>query len=176
MKDKLVLDLETQNSFEEVGGRENCGLLKVSVVGIYSYLKDSFEIFLEDELEKLVTVLKDAELIVGFNLKRFDYVVLEPYLGNFIYQLPTLDILEVVENTLGHRLKLDSLAQCTLGIGKSGNGLDAIKYFRSGEIEKLKKYCLDDVRITRDLYEYGKKNNHLLYEKSFRLTPIPVKW
>ncbi|MGH7273083.1 MAG: hypothetical protein ACREIQ_01315, partial [Nitrospiria bacterium] len=92
--------------------------------------------------------------------------------------LPTLDILEEAVKVLGHRLRLESLAQATLGRGKAGTGLDAIRYFRQGELEKLKAYCLEDVRVTRDLYEFGKLHKKLLYydRPGEKVLSLPVHW
>ncbi len=176
MGDVIVLDLETQKSFDEVGGRENLHLLRVSVVGIYSYNQDLFRTFTEWETPSLRGILEEASLIVGFNIKRFDYPVIEPYLKRSLRDFPTLDIMEDVERFLGHRLSLDTLVKATLGEGKTGHGLDAIRYFREGEIEKLKSYCLADVRLTRDLYEYGKRHGHMKYQKNNEYRSIPVAW
>lgn len=176
MGDTLVLDLETQKSFDEVGGRANLKLLRVSVVGVYSYARDQFRTYTEWETPALRGVLEDAALVVGFNLKRFDYPVLEPYMKKSLGHLPTLDIMEDVQRHLGHRLSLDSLVQATLGEGKTGHGLDAIRFFREGDMEKLKSYCLADVRLTRDLFEYGKQNGCMLYRKNNQQYSIPVNW
>ncbi|MCI0530029.1 MAG: ribonuclease H-like domain-containing protein [Nitrospira sp.] len=161
--DIIVLDLETQKSFDEVGGRDHLHKLLVSVVGLYSYEKDQFITYTEPELFHLFPVLEEARLIIGFNIKRFDFKVLEPYHHRPLTQLPTLDILEEVVKILGHRLRLETLAQATLGRGKIGTGLDAIRYFQQGQLDKLKAYCLEDVKVTRDLYEYGKLHRKLLY-------------
>lgn len=176
MGDILVLDLETQKSFDEVGGRENLHLLRVSVAGLYSYQQDLFLTYTEWETPSMRGLLEEADLIVGFNLKRFDYPVLEPYLKRNLKTLPTLDIMEDVQRALGHRLSLDTLVRATLGEGKTGHGLDAIRYFREGEMEKLKQYCLADVRLTRDLYEYGKQHGRLLFEKNNEVRSFPVHW
>ena len=176
MGDTIVLDLETQKSFDEVGGRDHLHLLRVSVVGIYSYDQDLFRTFTEWETPSLRGILEDAGLIVGFNIKRFDYPVLEPYLKRDLRKLPTLDIMEEVERHLGHRLSLDTLVKATLGEGKTGHGLDAIRYFREGDMEKLKSYCLADVRLTRDLYEYGKRHGQMKYQKNSNYYSIPVNW
>ncbi|MBI1823983.1 MAG: ribonuclease H-like domain-containing protein [Nitrospirae bacterium] len=177
MGDILVLDLETQKSFEEVNGRNFRDLL-VSVVGLYSYQKNVFECYVENEVHLLLPMLESADLVIGFNTKRFDYLVLEPYFKKSLDHLRSLDILEEVQKTLGHRLSLDTLAKATLNQSKIGEGLDAIRYFRSGEIDKLKKYCLEDVRLTRDLYEYGKKNGKLYYsDRSGKgILSFSVKW
>ncbi|MFA6304499.1 MAG: ribonuclease H-like domain-containing protein [Patescibacteria group bacterium] len=176
MDDKLVLDLETKKSFDDVGGHQNCHLLEVSVCGIYSYSRNQFRAFREEEFKEMGEWLKAASLIIGFNSKSFDFAVLQPYYKFNLSKLPHLDILEEVNLALGHRLKLESLAQSTLGEGKSGSGLDALKYYRDKDWDTLIKYCLDDVRITRDVYEYGKKHGHLWYESQGRRLPIPIRW
>ncbi|MBI1819832.1 MAG: ribonuclease H-like domain-containing protein [Nitrospirae bacterium] len=177
MGDILVLDLETQKAFDDVNGRNARDLL-VSVVGIYSYQRDACECYEEKDLPALLPMMEGANLIIGFNTKRFDYLVLEPYFQKTLDHLRSLDILEEVQKALGHRLSLDTIAKATLNQAKLGAGLDAIRYFRNGEIEKLKKYCLEDVRLTRDLYEYGKKHGKLYYtDKSGKgVLSVAVNW
>jgi DEAD/DEAH box helicase domain-containing protein len=176
MSDVLVLDLETQKSFDEVGGRNNFHLLRVSVLCLYSYERDAFECFTEWEVPGLLPTLTASRLIVGFNIKRFDYAVMSPYFKKPLDRLPTLDLLEEVANALGHRVSLNALATETLGTAKLGNGLDALEYWKRGELEKLKTYCREDVRITRDLYEYGKTHGRLYYRKDGERREVTVRW
>ncbi|MBI1909336.1 MAG: ribonuclease H-like domain-containing protein [Deltaproteobacteria bacterium] len=173
--DQIVLDLETQKTFDEVGGRNNFHLLGVSVVGTYFYEKNQFKIFEEKEIPELENELQKTSRIIGFNIRRFDFPVLAPYLKIDPAKLPILDIMDELEKILGHRVSLESVAQATLGVGKSGKGLDAIAYFRNGEMDKLKAYCLDDVRLTREIYEYGKKNGEVFYQSKDGLHRLPVK-
>ncbi len=155
---QIVLDLETQKGFDEVGGRQNLSDLGVSLAGTYFYASDQYQAFEEPELTKLEALLSQAERVIGFNIRRFDFPVLQPYCKNLrLSELPIFDILEEIEKRVGHRVSLNSVAQATLGVGKSGSGLDALVYFRAGEMEKLKKYCLEDVRLTREIYEFGKR-------------------
>lgn len=174
-KEKIVLDLETKKGFSEVG-RQNLDLLGVSVAGIYSYQKDEFKVFPESQIKQLKSYLARAELIIGFNIKGFDYRVLQPYLDFDLNCLDTLDMLEEIQASLGFRLSLDSIATATLEIGKSGTGLDALRYFRQGNMEKLIQYCRHDVFITREVYEHGRKYGHLLYQRREALERIPVNW
>ena len=176
-KNKIVLDLETQKSFDEVGGRK-MHLLKISVVGVYSYLNDKYTTFEEREISELEKLLKSAGLIIGFNIKKFDLPVLEPYLSIPIHSLPVLDIMQEIVRVTGHRVSLNSVAQATLGKGKSGSGLDAIRFYREGKMEKLKRYCLNDVQITKEIYDYGLKYGKLSfaskYGRSKRSIPIDL--
>lgn len=176
MGDKLVLDIETKKSFDEVGGHHNSHLLEASVCVVYSYDRDEFRAFKEEDFKEMGEWLKNASLIIGFNSKHFDFAVLQPYYKFNLSKLPHLDILEEIYLALGHRLKLESVAQSTLGEGKSGSGLDAIWYYKNQDWEKLIKYCTDDVRVTRDVYEYGRRHGNLWYENSGKKTPIKVRW
>lgn len=174
---KIVLDLETQKTFEEVGGRK-MHLLRVSVVGVYHYLKDKYMTFEERDIPGLEEILKSADLVIGFNIKRFDFLVLEPYLSIPVRKLPALDIMEEITRVAGHRVSLDSVAQATLGMKKSGSGLEAVRLFREGRIEALKRYCLDDVKITKELYEYGQKHAELSFTSKYgsHQYSVPVSW
>lgn len=176
MLNKIVLDLETQKDFNEVGGRSKHHLLQVSVAGIYSYATDKYICYDEKELHKLGELLVAADQIIGFNIRQFDFVVLQPYLNFPLSSVPTLDILEEIEKALGHRISLESVASETLGTGKTGTGLGAIRLWRAGQIDELKKYCLADVKLTRGIYEYGQKYNRLLYKDFFETREIPINF
>jgi DEAD/DEAH box helicase domain-containing protein len=156
-------DLETQKSAEDVGGWQNTHLMLVSVAVIFDSIDERFYTFPEDQIDALIAKLATADLVVGFNCKRFDYAVLAPYTSHNLRTIPTFDILEDIYNRLGYRLSLDHLAQETLNKGKSANGLKALEWFKAGEIEKLTHYCKDDVALTRDLFLYGLENGYLVY-------------
>ncbi len=177
MSDRIVLDLETQRDFNEVEGRRS-ELLGVSVVGIYRYGADRYETFLESELRNLVPLLQEAELVIGFNIKRFDLPVLSPYLPFPISTIPVLDIIDDAVKQLGHRVSLESLCQATLGKGKSGSGLQALAWFKEGKFDLIKKYCLDDVRLTKELFDYGKQHGKLFATNRYGSDKleIPVFW
>jgi len=176
-KDKIVLDLETKKTFDEVGGHQNKHLLGVSLVGIYSYNRDQYRGFREEEFPELLEILKNAGLVIGFNSKPFDFPVLQPYFKDFdLSSIPHLDILEEIVYALGHRLKLESVAQTTLGYGKSGSGLDAIMYYRNNDWESLTKYCLDDVKVTKEVYDYGKEHGNIWYTNAGQKEKIIARW
>ncbi len=174
MQKKIVLDLETQKSFEDVGGRGRNHLMKVSVCGIYDYSQDRYSIFEEHELPLLGSILQSADQIIGYNIKNFDFAVLQPYMHFDLSTVPYFDLLEEIERVLGHRIRLESVAQGTLGSGKSGNGLEALLYYKNGRMDLLKKYCLDDVRVTKQLYDHALKNQKLLYRDYFSVRELQV--
>ena len=178
MAEKLVLDLETQRDFNEVEGRK-LELLGVSVVGVYSYQENRYDAYLEADLKtKLAPRLQAAELIIGFNHRRFDLPVLQPYVPYPTAPLPMLDIMEEIVKNLGHRVSLESVAQATLGRGKSGHGLDALKWFKEGRFDLITKYCLDDVKLTKEVYDYGKEHGRLFVASRFsnEKLQVPVFW
>lgn len=170
----IVLDLETKFSFQEVNN--NIALLGVSCVGIYDYSNGQFTAFLEHELDKLFPLLEHASLIIGFNINRFDMRVLSAYYLGDLFALPRLDLLQSVKQKLGRRISLNELAKTTLGRKKSGHGLLALEYYQQGNFEKLKRYCLDDVRITRDLYEYGKKYRKVYFRGRRGREQVEINW
>jgi len=176
MLNKIVLDLETQKSFDDVGGFGKNHLLKVSVCGVYSYPLNKYFCFTEDQLYRVGEMILEADQVIGFNHINFDYQVLQPYLNFKLSEIPSLDILQEVEKIIGHRVKLDNLAQMTLGVGKSGDGLKALKFWKLGQIEDLKKYCLDDVRITKELYDYVQNYGKILYKDYFETKEISLKF
>ena len=159
----IYFDLETRRLAQDVGGWRNTHLMGISVAVIYDSLEKAFFSFTEEKVQDLIAALKKADLVVGFNVKSFDYAVLGAYAGKSVRDLPTFDILEDVFQRLGFRLGLDHLAGETLGTGKSADGIQAVEWFRQGEMEKLTSYCKQDVAATRDLFLYGLKNGHLIY-------------
>jgi len=163
MRREVVLDIETQNTFQDVGAY-NPSLLKVSYVGCYFYETDTFEGFFEQDLPKLWPRLERADRVIGYNLIGFDYPCLQTYYTGDIMKLPTVDLLVEIEKRLGFRIKLDDVAQGTLGVGKSGHGLMAVEYWRNGELDKLAEYCLQDVRVTRDVYDYALQNGFVSFK------------
>ena len=178
MSDRIiVLDLETQKGFHEVD-RKKLHLLKISVVCIHESKTDSYLAFEEKEIAKLEEILKQADLIIGFNIRDFDMEVLAPYLVTPVKSLPVLDMLVEFEKVRGHRASLDSIAQATLNDHKSGSGWDALQYYKEGRMEELKKYCMDDVRITKEVYEYGLKHGKIYFtsNRDYQKYEVPVHW
>ncbi len=175
--DIVTWDLETQFLADEVGGWDNKAAMKVSVAVLWSSRDKEFRHYTEGQVPQLIARLKQADLVVGFNNKNFDNAVMAAYPGGaHLAALPTLDLLEEVSRNLGRRLKLDSLAQATLGTPKSADGLMAVKWWREGRLKELLDYCQMDVALTRDLWEFGRKYGYLLYEEKRGLMRLPVDW
>jgi len=93
----IVMDLETQKSFKEVGGKSRLDKLKISVAGIYDYQTEEFIAYEEKDMMIVDKRLQDIDLVIGFNIRRFDFPVLDPYVFMVASDLPCLDLLDAVE-------------------------------------------------------------------------------
>ena len=159
----VYFDLETQKSAREVGGWSYADRMKLAIAVTFSTANQQYATFQEADVEDLINQLAEADLIVGFNLKGFDYIVLRPYTSVNLSQLPTFDILEHVRRTLGFRLSLDALARETLRETKSADGLQSLRWWKAGKVDLVAEYCRKDVEITKRLHEYACQNGHLLF-------------
>jgi DEAD/DEAH box helicase domain-containing protein len=178
MKNIVYFDLETQKSAEEVGGWQNIRDMRMSVGVTYSTVRGGYAIYAEGEVNSLAQELQRADLVVGFNILRFDYEVLAGHNPLFVAeQVVTLDILVELSRTLSHRLALDSLAGGTLGIEKTGDGLQALRWYKQGKLVEIAEYCCYDVKITRLLHQYGAAHQRLFYlDRRGQPVPVPVSW
>ena len=177
MKNIVYFDLETQKSAEEVGGWDKIGQMGMSIGVTYSTARGGYAIYGEKQVDDLIRELQRADMIVGFNNLRFDYEVLHGYTTLDLRQLPTLDMLVVLQNQLQHRLSLDSIATATFGVEKTAEGLQAINWFKQGKLMDIAEYCCYDVKITRLVHEYGVHNRQLHYTNRFgKKLSVPVSW
>ena len=161
-RDKIVFDIETKNTFDEVGGYQNLKDLEISVVGIYSYLNEKYYCFEEKEINKLEDFFKNANLLIGFSSKSFDVPVLEKYFDFKISAINHFDILEEIQKEFKRKVGLNILAQANIGKTKLfDNGIEAIKLYRNGQIEELKNYCLQDVKLTKELFDLIREKGYL---------------
>jgi DEAD/DEAH box helicase domain-containing protein len=174
----VFLDLETQKLADEVGGWQNTHLMRVSVAVLFDSLENRFMVYDEDQIDLLLAQLEKADLIVGFNIKRFDYRVLSAYTNKSLELLPTFDILEDVFRRLGFRLSLKHLAAETLDQQKTADGFQAVEWFRQGYMDELIEYCRQDVAVTRDLFRFGLENAHLVFreKKDNRRVRLTLDW
>ncbi len=173
----LFFDLETQRSIQEVGGRENLRLLRVSVAVTFSTANNAFKVYREEQVPELIAELEAATRVIGFNVLQFDYAVLKYYTSERLSELPTLDLLQDLYNKLGFRIGLDALASATLGTRKLADGLAAIRWFREGNLDQLITYCSEDVSITKRLFEAGRDHGCVYYlDRQGRKQKINVTW
>src|SRR3954467_9360037 len=173
----VYFDLETQKSADEVGGWDKINQMRMSIGVTYNSGRGEYRIYGEKQVDDLLTELQRADLVVGFNNLRFDYEVLSYYTVYDLRQVPTLDVLIELQNSLQHRLSLDSSAGATLGVEKTAEGMQAIHWFRQGKLMEIAEYCCYDVKITRLVHEYCVAHRQLFYTNRFgnKLT-VPVSW
>ncbi len=177
MPNIVYFDLETQKSAEEVGGWDHISDMRMSIGVIYHSARGEYRIFDEAHVQDLITELQRADLIVGFNQLRFDYEVLHGYTPFDFRQLPTLDILVALQKVLQRRLSLDAVAAATLGVEKTSDGMQALRWFREGKLLEIAEYCCYDVKITRLVHEYGAAHQQLFYKTRFGTKQaVAVSW
>ena len=177
-RDIVYFDLETQRTANDAGGWDKKGAMGMSIGVTYSTKLGEYRIYSEKRVQELIDQLLRADLVVGFNVINFDYEVL---MGYTIQDLPhlchTLDMLVDIEKVLGHRLGLDSVASASLGVGKTGDGLDAIRWWREGKLMEIAEYCCFDVKCTKLVHEFGIEKKKLFYTDRFQQRKsVPVEW
>ncbi len=174
----VFFDLETQNLFQDVGGRENIEKLRVACAVTWSTQTSDFSVYWEKDVSALIEELKSATKVIGFNLRGFDYLVLQPYVPEMRFaSLPTLDLLLDLQKILGFRVSLDSIASASLGAAKTADGVQSVEWFRAGELDKVAEYCKADVDITRRVYEFGRDNGYIFYRSKLgSKLKVDVKW
>ena len=169
----VVLDLETQHTFREFSDPKQLG---ISVVAVYNYADQKGQVFTESELNNLYPILENASYIVGYNIRTFDLPVLQAYYPGNIEVFSLFDILDDIREKIGRRIGLNDVASATLNEKKTGHGLMAIDYFKEGKWDELKKYCMDDVKVTKKLFDYGFDNGEIFYLNEFGKVSIKVDW
>jgi hypothetical protein len=174
----VYFDLETQRTANDVGGWDKKQDMGMSLGVTYSTNLNEYRIYPENRVNDLIQQLLRADLVVGFNIVNFDYEVLMGYtILDLPHQLRSLDLLVEVERTLGNKLRLDNIAQATLGVGKSGDGVDAIKWWREKRLMEVAEYCCFDVKVTRLVHEHGVEHRELFYTDKFsRKQRVEIAW
>jgi DEAD/DEAH box helicase domain-containing protein len=174
---KIIFDIETDGIITNVGSKEV--FPNMYVVCIYDSETDKFTSYKQEELKNLWPILEKADLLIGYNSDSFDIRILNRYYSGDLTKIASLDLLSEIKNSLGHRIKLDSVAEATLGRKKTGHGTLAMDWWKQGKFEDVINYCIEDVRITKDIYEYALKQGHLKYKDGNAIKEIKLdtsKW
>lgn len=158
---KVVFDIETKSA--GVNGKLDVRDLEISVVGLYDSKTDQYRCFLEEEFAELWKIFEHTNLLIGYNSDYFDIPLLNRYYPGDLTRIKSIDLLDEIKKASGKRVRLDAVAEGTLGKKKTGHGLQAVEWWKRGELEKLKSYCLDDVQLTKELYDYVLENGVLRY-------------
>ena len=166
----IVFDLETQ----ELYGPEGVLAMNISVATVYDSETDKYTTVTVDEIDKLWPIIEQGDALVGYNSNHFDIPLLNKYYPGDLTQMKSIDLLEDIKNSLGRRLKLDSVAQATIGAKKSANGIQAVRWWREGNIKDIIKYCEQDVKVTKEVFEYARKHGHVKFKDGSRKREIPL--
>jgi DEAD/DEAH box helicase domain-containing protein len=169
----IIFDLETQNIFQDVGSTDPTAL-DISVGTFYDSETDKYTTVDVGDLQKVWPMLEKADALVGYNSNHFDIPLLNKYYPGDLTQIKSIDLLEEIRKSLGRRLRLDSVAEATIGAKKSANGLQAVRWWREGKIDEIKKYCEQDVKVTKKIFDYALKNGHLKFKDGSRKREIPL--
>jgi len=175
---KIVFDIETSNLFSDVGST-NPADLTLSVICIYDSVDDKYQHFLVDDLPRLWPILEKADLLIGYNSDHFDIPLLNKYYPGDLTKIKSLDILKEIRNSYGRRMKLDQVAEGTLGAHKTSDGIQGTRWWNEGQYQKVIDYCLMDVKITKEVYEYARTNNKLYFQEGGQKIEIKLdtsKW
>lgn len=169
----IVFDLETQNIFQDVGSNDPAAL-DISVATVYDSETDQYTTVTIDEIDQLWPIIEQADALVGYNSNHFDIPLLNKYYPGDLTQLKSIDLLEDIKRSLGRRLRLDSVAAATVGAKKSADGLQAVRWWREGKIAEIKKYCEQDVKVTKNVFEYARAHGHVKFKDGHRKRTIEL--
>lgn len=169
----VIFDLETQNIFQDVGSSDPAAL-DISVATFYESNTDTYTTVLVNELSQVWPILERADALVGYNSNHFDIPLLNKYYPGDLTQLKSIDILESIRLSLGRRLRLDDVAKATVGAKKSAHGLQAVRWWREGKLTELKQYCEQDVRVTKQVFDYIMENHQILFKDGARKQAVPI--
>jgi len=176
---EIYLDVETQKLAEEVpGGWNNIRAFGLTVAVTWDGAS-GFRHWYEGDVGRLLGELGAFDRIVTFNGLRFDLEVLSAY-GDVRSLIPkSFDVLKDLERRLGYRVKLQDVAQATLGKQKTGSGLDAVQWWRSGDPalrQRVVDYCRMDVEILRDIVAYGRREGSVRVPSRGKELTVYVAW
>lgn len=169
----VVFDLETQNFFQDVGGSDPAAL-DISVAVFYDSGNDEYLELTVDELQKAWPLLEQADALVGYNSEHFDIPLLNKYYPGDLSQIKSIDLLVYIRESLGRRLRLDNVAKATVGAKKSADGIQAVRWWREGKVKEVMKYCKQDVKVTKDVFEFALENGFVKFKDGYRNKDIPL--
>jgi len=169
----IVFDLETQNIFQEIGSSDPTDL-DISVATVYDSDTDKYTTVTIDEIDQLWPIIEKADALVGYNSNHFDIPLLNKYYPGDLTQIKSIDLLDDIKKSLGRRLRLDSVAEATVGAKKTADGLQAVRWWKEGNIDDIKKYCEQDVKVTKKVFDYARKNGHVKFKDGHRKREIPL--
>lgn len=146
----------------------------ITVVGVHDSVNDGYVAYEVDELPRLWKTLEETDLLVGYNSDHFDIPILNKYYPGDLAKIQSLDLLKEIYQVLGRRVRLDAVAEGTLGVNKSGNGLEAQRWWYDGKKEQVKQYCLKDVEITKKVLDYALAHQSLKFKELGKVREVAL--
>ncbi len=160
---EITFDIETANLLPSLS-RNDLSRLELAVVAVHDSETGEFSSYTKEELPKLWPLLEKADVLIGYNSDAFDIPLLNFYYPGDLTRVRSIDLMIEVQKVLGRRLRLQSLAEATLKVSKSGDGLKSVEWWQQGLHDKVREYCIQDVRITRQIYDYALEHGKLKYK------------
>lgn len=160
---EITFDIETANILPSFS-RQDISQLELAIVAIHDSATDEFSSYSQEELPKLWPILEQADTLIGYNSDSFDILLLNKYYPGDLTRIRSIDLMIEVQNVLGRRLRLQALAEATLKVGKSADGLQSVKWWQEGKYDKVREYCIQDVRVTRQLFDHALAHGGLKYK------------
>ena len=169
----VTFDIETANWMSDTG-TGNPADLTIALVGIHDSETNEYQSFLEHELPRLWKIFESTDMLVGYNSDHFDIPLLNKYYPGDLSHIKSLDLMKEVHGVLGRRLKLDTIAEGTLGKKKSADGIQSLRWWKAGEIDKVREYCIKDVELTRQLFDYALEHGGIKYRELGKLREVKL--
>lgn len=169
----IVFDIETTDTLPYINER-NVTELEIAILGAYDSTTDAYTSYTVEELTNFWPLIESTDAIIGFNSDTFDIPLLNKYYPGDLTSIKSIDLLKDVQRSLGRRIRLNNLAEATLGEGKSADGLKAIEWWQKGEIQKVRDYCLQDVKVTKDIFEYAREKQIIKWKDLNEIKTIKI--
>jgi DEAD/DEAH box helicase domain-containing protein len=169
----IVFDIETTTAAPGFSERD-FHAMEIAVVGAYDSVDDSYTSYTVPELGGLWPRIEGTDALVGFNSNTFDIPLLNKYYPGDLSRIKSIDLLVSVQDALGRRLRLQTLAEATLGVGKSATGLKAVEWWRQGLVDEVRAYCLQDVKVTKELFDYMRQHGIAKYRDLNEIKDIKI--
>ena len=190
--------IQKLDGLEYCGGWEDFENMGISVICTADLDSDNYHIFLHPDSSEIVsqiwTPLLNATIydfedfvqsstMYGFNSRKFDDNLCQ---ANGINLKTDFDLLEQVRLSAygsiewyncpkGCTYKLDALAQANGLGGKTGSGELAPKLWQQGKQKEVIDYCMNDVRLTKELILKFKAGKLIDPNTGLILHPVNVK-
>ena len=159
---------ENDLDVEYCAGWQDHANMGISVCGGFEYDSGRYRVFCTDNLHQFADAVERADIIVGFNNIPFDNAVIRATWQPLVklpenWEAKSYDLLREiwVAAGLGPEFNfkthggfgLDAMCEKNFGTKKSGNGALAPKMWQRGQIGNVIDYCLNDVALTKQLFD-----------------------